>query len=73
VHAFVKAGIAVALGDDNPENTGVRLSEEVRLLVTKGDLKAEAVAGFARHAINAAFCSDAVRRDLAALLDHEAT
>jgi adenosine deaminase len=72
VHAFVKAGIAVALGDDNPENTGVRLSEEVRLLVTKGDLKAEAVAGFARHAINAAFCSDAVRRDLAALLDHEA-
>jgi adenosine deaminase len=72
VHAFVTAGIAVALGDDNPENTRVRLSEEARLLVTKGDLKAEAVAGFARHAINAAFCSDAVRRDLAALLDHEA-
>jgi adenosine deaminase len=73
VHAFVRAGIAVALGDDNPQNTGVRLSEEAHLLVTDGGLKAEVVAGFARNAIDAAFCSDVVRRDLAVLLlDREA-
>ena len=72
VHAFVTAGIAVALGDDNPQNTGVRLSEEAHLLVTDGGLKAEVVAGFARNAIDAAFCSDVVRRDLAVLLDREA-
>ncbi len=71
VHAFVKAGIAVALGDDNPENTGVRLSEEAHRLVTDGGLRADVVASFARDAIDAAFCSDAVRRDLAALLDRE--
>jgi len=72
VHAFVQAGVAVALGDDNPENTGVRLSEEARLLVTDGGLTPEVVAGFAHNAINAAFCSDAVRRDLAVLLHREA-
>ena len=71
VHAFVSAGMAVALGDDNPQNTGVSLSQEARLLVTEGGLKADVVAGFARDAINAAFCSDGVRRDLAALLDRE--
>ena len=72
VHTFVTAGVAVALGDDNPENTGVRLSKEARLLVTNGDLNAEVVAGFARAAINAAFCSDAMRRDLAEMFDGEA-
>ena len=72
MHAFVTAGIAVALGDDNPQNTGVRLSEEARLLVTNGGLKAEVVAGFARDAIDAAFCSEVVRRDLAVLRDREA-
>ena len=73
VHAFVAAGIAVVLGDDNPENTGVRLSEEARLLVTNAGLGDEVVAGFARNAIGAAFCSDRVRTDLRRLLDRELT
>ena len=72
VHAFVSAGMAVALGDDNPQNTGVTLSQEARLLVANGGLKADVVAGFAHDAIHAAFCSDGVRRDLSALLDGEA-
>ena len=72
VHAFVGAGIAIVLGDDNPENTGVRLSEEARLLVTNTGLGERVVAGFARNAIGAAFCSDGVRRDLAGLLDRDA-
>lgn len=69
VHAFVAAGIAVVLGDDNPENTGVRLSEEAGLLVTNAGLGDEVVAGFARNAVDAAFCSDRARMDLRRLLD----
>lgn len=71
VHAFVKAGISVALGDDNPENTGVRLSDETRLLVTEGGLSAKVVSSFARHAINAAFCSNEVRDELIMAFNNE--
>ncbi len=71
VHSFVRAGVPVVLGDDNPENTGVRLRQESILLVTEGGLSKEAVDGFARSAIAAAFCSDADRRELEALFASE--
>jgi adenosine deaminase len=71
IHAFVKAKVAVVLGDDDPENTGVRLSEEAQLLISDGDLNENEVAGFARNAIEAAFCSEDVRSELAAELQRK--
>ena len=61
---FVKAGVKVALGDDDPENTGVRLSQEAYLLVSEGGLLAEDMRNFAHDAIGAAFCSEQIRVEL---------
>ena len=72
IHAFVKANVAVVLGDDDPENTGVRLSEEADLLVKEGGLSTKDVAGFARNSIESAFCSGDVRRELTLELERKA-
>ncbi|MCX6452229.1 MAG: adenosine deaminase, partial [Actinobacteria bacterium] len=61
---FVKAGVKVALGDDDPENTGVRLSQEAFLLVSEGGLLAEDIRKFAYDGISAAFCSQEIRAEL---------
>jgi len=61
---FVKAGVKVALGDDDPENTGVRLSQEAHLLVSEGGLLAEDMRKFAYDGISAAFCSQEIRAEL---------
>jgi adenosine deaminase len=71
IHAFVSAGVSVVLGDDNPENTGVRLREESRLLVTEGGLLENVVTNFARNSIAASFCADGERRDLLEILELE--
>lgn len=71
VHSFVQAGIPVVLGDDDPENTGVRLREEARLLVETGSLAEQSIRDFARDSIAAAFCSEDDRRSLTALLAAE--
>ena len=63
---FVKAGVKVALGDDDPENTGVRLSQEAYLLVSEGGLEGGDVRQFALDGINSAFCTDQVRAELLA-------
>ena len=62
----MRAGVKVALGDDDPENTGVRLSQEARLLVSEGGLLAEDMRKFAHDGISAAFCSEQVRAELLA-------
>ena len=71
VHSFVRAGVPVVLGDDNPENTGVRLHQESILLVMEGGLLKDVADGFARNAIAAAFCSDADRLELEAEFANE--
>jgi adenosine deaminase len=71
VHAFTSAGLSVVLGDDNPENTGVRLQEESMLLVREGGLSQATVNGFASASIAAAFCSDLDRSALKAILASE--
>ena len=63
---FVKAGVKVALGDDDPENTGVRLSKEAYLLVSEGGLLAEDMRKIAYDGISAAFCSQEIRAELLA-------
>ena len=62
----MKAGVKVALGDDDPENTGVRLSQEAYLLVSEGGLEGGDVRQFALDGINSAFCTDQVRAELLA-------
>ena len=63
---FVRAGVKVALGDDDPENTGVRLSKEAYLLVSEGGLLAEDMRKIAYDGISAAFCSQEIRAELLA-------
>lgn len=63
VHAMIKAGVAVVLGDDDPVTTGSRLSHEGALLLSAG-LSVESLADCHRTAVEVAFCSDSERRAL---------
>lgn len=71
IHAFLKAGVSVVLGDDNPENTGVRLREENELLKSEGRISADELIRTTDAAIAAAFCSESDRAALLALQAEE--
>lgn len=65
-HAFMAAGCAVVLGDDDPVTTGRTLGEEERLLVAEGGLSVEGLRSMHLHATSVAFTDDSTRTALRA-------
>lgn len=67
VRAFVAAGCDVVLGDDNPQNTGSSLSNELRLLESEVGLTAVEVDRMRATSIERAFCDEPTRLALRSL------
>jgi adenosine deaminase len=63
-HAFLDAGCAVVLGDDDPVTTGRTMGDEERLLIAEGGLDPEALQRIHAHAVRVAFTDDATRARL---------
>jgi adenosine deaminase len=61
VHAMLKAGCRVVIGDDNPINIGARLAAEERRLVKEGGVSEADMARIHRTAVEAAFVDEATR------------
>lgn len=68
---FSSAGAALALGDDNPMQTGSLLSGERHLLGSTLGFDADALERLDRASVAAAFVDDSVRSHLAAAADRE--
>jgi adenosine deaminase len=65
-HAFLAAGCAIVLGDDDPVTTGSPLSAEERWMVEVGGLDAEQLRAIGRTACAVGFMDDGVRAELRA-------
>ena len=66
LHAFLAAGVALVLGDDDPVTTGSTLADEERRLVDDGGLSVEDVAVMRRRSIEVGFMDEGVRARLRA-------
>ena len=64
LHQMIDAGCRVVLGDDNPINIGLRISDEERLLVTEGGLTAEQLGAIHLTACDVAFTDETTRAAL---------
>jgi adenosine deaminase len=65
-HAFLAAGCAIVLGDDDPITTGSPLSAEERWMVEGGGLDAAQLSAIQRRACEVGFMDSGVRDDLRA-------
>lgn len=64
MHAMLRAGCRVVLGDDNPINIGTRLAAEERRLVEEGGLDPGDLARIHATAVEVAFTDDTTRASL---------
>lgn len=65
LRAFLSAGCAVVLGDDNPRQTGSPLSSEMQWLTTGGGLSGHELEYMSDAAVSHVFCDDETRARLA--------
>ena len=61
VRAFLAAGCAVVIGDDDPTTTGVPLSTELDYLMQRVGLGPDEIHGIHRDSVARAFCDDSTR------------